>query len=130
MAERSMAYDHPAYVVPQIYSGNTTVGANGVSQKWAAFTAQRIEAVTVGPNVASTSATTPLLYKKSGTATTTTTLTALTSAATAAVRTELSTALSLAQGDQFWVAHGTDATVSLSVAVETYLTPGANVTAP
>jgi hypothetical protein len=130
MAERSMAYDHPAYVVPQIYSGNTTVGANGVSQKWAAFTAQRIEAVILGPNVASTSATTPLLYKKSGTSTTTTTLTAISSAATAAARNELSTALSLAQGDQFWVTHGTDATVSLSVAVESYLTPGANVTAP
>jgi hypothetical protein len=38
--------------------------------------------------------------------------------------------VSLAQGDQFWVTHGTDATISLSVAVEAYPTPGATIACP
>lgn len=119
---KSHGYDHPAYVAPTVYSGSTTAGANGVSQKFAAFTAQQIRCIVLGPNVASTSATQPVMYSKSGTATTTTTLSAISSAATAASVNVLATAVSQAQGDQFWIAHGTDATVSLSVAIEAYAT--------
>jgi len=80
-----LAYDHPAYTVPTIYSGVTVAGANGVTPKFAAFTAQKIMSVTLGPFVASTAAgSQPLLYTKNATTTSTTTLTVLTSAATAA----------------------------------------------
>lgn len=126
MATKSLAYDHPAYQVPLITSGLTGVGANGVSTKWAAFTAMQIKSVTMGINIASTSASQPLLYVKSGTATATTTLTALTSASVAPINNAVS--VTLAQGDHFWVTHGTDATVVLSVAAELYVTPGASLT--
>lgn len=129
MATISMSYDHPVYLTPVIFSGGSTAGANGVTTKWAAYTTMKIKSVTYAPNIASTSSTTPLLYSKSGTTTSTTTLTAVASAATAATNVALSTAVSLAQGDQFWVAHGTDATVALSVAVETVVTPGSSITA-
>ena len=130
MATKNMAYDHPAYTVPVIYSASTTVGANGISPRWAAFTAQKIMSVTLGPVVASTAAgSQPLLFSKSGTTTSTTTLTVLTSAATATINNAPTTPVTLAQGDQFWVTHGTDATAVLGVAVETLVIPGSNVTA-
>ena len=128
MATKGFAYDHPAYIVPQVYSGSTAVGASGVTTKFAAFTAMKLKGTVMAPNVASTSASQPLLYTKSGTATATTTLTALTSAATAAIVNDI-TDVTLAQGDQFWVTHGADATVSLSVAIQAELVPGADISA-
>lgn len=129
MATKSMAYDHPAYQAIVPYSSVTVAGANGVCSKFAAFTAQKIKSVTLGVYVASTAAgSQPLLYTKSGTATATTTLTALTSASTAAINNDVSN-VALAQGDQFWVTHGTDATAVLAVAIETVIVPGATVTA-
>lgn len=129
MATKNMAYDHPAYLTPYVFSGNSVVGANGVTQKFAAFTAMKIMSVTYASNTAGTSATQPLVYSKSGTATATTTPTSYGSAATAAINYAFATPISLAQGDQFWLAHGTDATISLSAAFETLVLPGANVTA-
>ena len=127
---KTFAYDNPAYLVPIVHSGSTTAGANGVSTKFGAFTAMQVRAVCVAANIASTSATQPLLYTKSGTATATATLTSVSSGVVTAYPNVLATAISLAQGDQFWLAHGTDGTVSLSVAVEAYATPGAALTAP
>ena len=129
MATRSMEYCHPAYTTPVIYSGSTTAGANGATTKFCAYTAQKIMSVTYAPNIASTSATQPVVYYKSGTTTSTATPTAVTSAAVTAVNYAFATPLSLTQGMQFWLAHGTDATVSLSVAFETLTVPGADVTA-
>jgi len=123
-----MNYDHPVYVTPVIYSGLSAAGANGVTTKWAAYTAMKIVAVISGPVAAATSASQPLLYSKSGTTTSTTTLTALTSASTATINDALATAVTLAQGDQFWYTHGTDATASNAVAVEVRVIPGSNVT--
>jgi hypothetical protein len=128
MATKNFAYDHPTYTIPYVFSGSTAVGANGVSTKFAAFTAMKIKGTVMAPNVASTSASQPVMYTKSGTATATTTLTALTSAATAAIVNDI-TDVTLAQGDQFWIAHGTDATVSLSVAIQAELIPGADISA-
>jgi len=130
MATKSLSYDHPAYITPYVFSGNTTVGANGVSQKFAAFTAMQIKACLTSPTIASTAAgSQPLLYTISGTTTATTTLTVLTSASRTTILNALATAVTLAQGDQMYVTHGTDATASLSIALECYVTPGANLTA-
>ncbi len=129
MATTSFEYSHPAYNVPYVFSAGSAAGANGVTTKFAAFTAMKIKSVTYAPNIAGTSSTTPLLYSKSGTTTSTTTLTAIASAATSATNVALATPVSLAQGDQFWVAHGTDATIALSVAIETAITPMSTVTA-
>lgn len=128
---KTLAYDDNAYQVPVVFMGQTTVGANGVTPKFAAFTAMQIRAACVTPNVASTAAgSQPLMFVKSGTATTTTTLTALTSAATTPLTNVLATAVSLVQGDQVWLTHGTDATAVMSVGVEMYVTPGAALACP
>lgn len=127
---KQLGYDHPAYITPVIMAGQTTVGANGVSPKFAAFTALQVRAVNATPNVASTSASQPLMFVKSGTATTTTTLTALTSAAITNMTNVLSTAVGLTQGDQVWMTHGTDATAVLSFAIEAYPVPGAALANP
>lgn len=127
MATKTMAYDAPAYQVPVVYSGSTTAGANGVTTKFAAFTAQKIKSVTVANQTVGTSATQPVLYYKSGTSTSTSTLSAITSAATTSKNNAVD--ITLAQGDQFWVAHGTDATIVVSAAIETYVIPGSTLTA-
>ena len=127
MATQSMAYDHSVYQQRVVLSGMSTAGANGVTTKFAAFTAMQIKSVTQGPVISSTAAgSQPLLFSKSGTTTSTTTLTVLTSGASAAINNAV--AVTLAQGDQFWYTHGTDATATVAVAVECVVTPGATVT--
>lgn len=129
MTSKSQAYDHPAYLTPYVFSGVSTAGASGVTTKFAAFTAMKIKQVVQGPVVASTAAgSQPLMYTKSGTATSTTTLTVLTSGASATIVDDI-TDVTLAQGDQFWYTHGTDATAAVAVAFETILVPGANLAA-
>jgi hypothetical protein len=129
MVQKTLAYDHPAYQVPHVFAGNTTVGANGISQKFAAFTAMQIRAVQTSPNIASTAAgSQPLMYTVSGTTTATTTLTVLTSAARTTRNDALSTPVALVAGDQVYLTHGTDATAVMSFAVECALTPGAALT--
>ena len=128
MAAASLRYDHPAYTTPVVFSGSTTAGANGVTTKFAAFTAMKIKQIVSGVNLAlpTTGASTPLLYTQSGTTTTTTTLTALTSASYAVVTDDISD-ITLAAGNAFWYTHGADATTSRSVAIEAYVIPGANL---
>lgn len=129
MAVHSMQYDHPAYTVPIPFSASSAVGANGVTNRFCAYTAMKIKSVTYAPVIATTAAgSTPLLFTKSGTATSTTTLTALTSASMAARNVAPAAAINLAQGDQFWCTHGTDATALVAFAIETLLIPGADVT--
>ena len=131
MATKSMAYDHPAYTVPMVFSGSTTAGANGVTTKFAAFTAMKIKQVVNAPNLAlvtTAAGSQPLLYTQNGTATTTTTLTVLTSGSYNTVTDDI-TDVTLAAGNAFWFTHGTDATTSRSVAIECITIPGADVAA-
>jgi hypothetical protein len=131
MATKNMAYDHPAYVTPVIYSGMSTAGANGVTTKWAAYTAQKIMSVTYTQVVLSTAAgSQPLLYYKTGTNTGTSTLTVLSSGSATAINLAIATPISLIQGDWFYFTHGTDGTATVAVAVETNVIPGSNITAP
>lgn len=130
-AAGSMSYDNPVYTTPYVFSGVSAVGANGVTTKYCAFTAMKIMTVVQGVVIATTAAgSQPLLYTKSGTATATTTLTALTSAAVTPITNILTTPVTLAKGDQFWYTHGTDATTSIAVAVETRVIPGSDITIP
>ena len=128
MTVASLRYDHPAYTTPVVFSGSTTAGANGVTTKFAAFTALKLKQIVSGVNLAlpTTGASTPLLYTQSGTTTTTTTLTALTSASYAVVTDDISD-ITLAAGNAFWYTHGADATTSRSVAIEAYVIPGSNL---
>ena len=130
MATTAMNYDHPAYTVPIAYSGLSAVGANGVTTKFCAYTAMKIKSVTYAATIATTAAgSQPLLFTRTGTTTSTSTLTVLTSASSSPINVALSTAVTLAQGDQFWCTHGTDATAAVAFAIETLLIPGADVTA-
>ena len=122
-------YDHPVYMTPVVYSGLSAVGANGVTTKFAAYTAQKILTVVNSQVIVTTAAgSQPLLFTKSGTTTATTTLTALTSASSAAVSFMLATPVTLALGDQFWCTHGTDATAAVAFSVETRVIPGSGIT--
>lgn len=127
---KALGYDHHAYLTPIIYNGVTAAGAQGVSAKFVAFTGIQIRGAVTRATTAGTSATTPNIVTISGTTTTTTALTAVTSASTAGFATTLSTALSLNQGDSFWVQNGTDATTVQSVTLEVYPTPGAVLNCP
>jgi hypothetical protein len=122
---KALGYDHQSYLAPVTFAGNTTVGANGVSQKFGAFTALQLRAIRLRPSIASTSATQPLMYSVSGTSTTTTTLSAVTSAAITVQDNLLATAISMAAGDFVYLTHGTDATATVSFGIELYVTPGA-----
>ena len=129
MVMKTQAYDHPAYLTPYVFSGMSAVGANGVTTKFAAFTAMKLKQTVMGPVIASTAAgSQPLVYTKSGTTTSTTTLTVLTSGASAAIVNDV-TDVALAQGDQFWFTHGTDATCAIAVAFECLADAGANLAA-
>lgn len=129
MATRQDGYADAAYNVPYVFSGMTAAGANGVTTKFAAFTDMKLKRTVMGPVIASTAAgSQPLLYSKSGTTTSTTTLTVLTSAASAAIVNDI-TDVTLAQGDQFWVTHGTDATCTVAVAIEAGVISGATLAA-
>lgn len=126
-----MSYDSPPYTSPYVFSAMSTVGANGVTTKFAAFTAMKIMAVIQGPVIASTAAgSQPLLFTKSGTTTATTTLTGLTSAASLAITNVIASPVELAKGDQFWYTHGTDATATVAVAIETRIIPGSDISIP
>jgi len=131
MVTKNMAYDHPAYTVPYVYSGSTTVGANGVTTKFAAFTAMKVKQVVHGPNLAlvtTAAGSQPLLYTQSGTTTATATLSVVTSAAYTVATDDISD-VTLAAGDVFWYTHGTDATTSRSASIECVAIPGAAVAA-
>jgi hypothetical protein len=124
-------YDHPAYTVPVMAAAGINVaGASAViGAKMAAYTAMKIKSVIMSPLIATTAAgSTPLLYAVSqGTATATATLTALTSGSVTPVVTCLATAISLAQGDVFWITAGTDATAVVAATFELLPNSGANV---
>lgn len=127
MTTKTQAYDHPAYLTPQVFTGSTAVGANGVTTKFAAFTAMKVKQVVHGPNLAlvtTAAGSQPLLYTQSGTTTATATLSVVTSAAYT-VATDDITDVTLAAGDVVWYTHGTDATTSRSVAIECIPVPGA-----
>ena len=128
---QSRAYDHPVYQNLVVYSGATTVGANGISPRFGVACDSKLTAVIVKPHIATTAAgSQPLLYVLSGTATATTTLTALTSASQTKIRNVLATNISLTEGDSFYITHGTDATAVCGVAVQTFPNGGASLAFP
>ena len=131
MTTKSMSYDHAAYLTPYIFSGNSAAGANGVTPKFAAFTAMKIKQVVHAPVLAlitTAAGSQPLLYTQNLNTTATTTLTVLTSASYAAIVDDI-TDVTLAAGDRFWYTHGTDAQVSQAVAFECVAIPGAAIAA-
>lgn len=126
MATKDMAYDSPLYA-GRLLVGGTLTGANGVTGKFAGHAAMVVKAVNTCVQTAGTSADQHYFYKISGTTTSTTTLHSVASAATGAAQTLTSNTLAL--GDLFYVAKGTDATLVEGCGIELQLIPGASVTA-
>lgn len=124
MAEKSMAYDHPAYLIRNLVGQHVT--GSGGAFRFAAFTDMRVKAVIAKPTTAGTSADTLTAFKLSGTTTTTQVLTTFGSAATTHTRVEGT--LTLAQGDALSIVKGTDATGVIALGVELEAIAGASVT--
>lgn len=124
MAEKSMAYDHPAYTIRNTLGAHIT--GSGGAFRFAAFTAMKLKAVALKPTTAGTSNDTVTAFLLSGTTTTTQVLTTYGSAATAGTRVEGT--FTLAQGDALSIVKGTDATGVIACGLELELVPGANVT--
>jgi hypothetical protein len=132
MATKSMGYDNPTYVAVGEDQGGAIAAGSGTSQvtKFVAFTALILKSATCRISAAGTSADTMSLVQISGTTTTTTALGTTGSGATGFVNYLIpSTAANMAQGDEYYIQKGTDATLAYAaVSVERTVTPLANVT--
>jgi DNA/RNA endonuclease YhcR with UshA esterase domain len=127
MATKSMAYDHPAYLVPIVQAGTIAAGS-GTIVKFAAFSAMIVKNYIINPIVLSTSADTITAYQiLAGGGTTNTHAFTTVGSAAAAMKSAVGT-FTLAQGDELQIKKGTDATVTYDYAVEMVMVPGANLT--
>jgi len=132
MANKSMAYDHPTYLVPQSVGG--TIGATASSQfRFASWTTMILKSVQISNIVAGTGGDTDAFVLQRvnldptlGTATTS--LAQLgTNTANFSSRNVQGT-YTFTAGELISVMKGTDGTSQYAVALELYVSPGANVT--
>lgn len=138
MAQQGMAYDHPAYRVPNFVSGQNAAGASATTCRFTAFTAmtaRAVQATVVTAGTGTGNATLNLVKVASG-GTAITTLGPLTVMSTNAagyttnVLMTAAAAAAIAAGDVVYVQHGADATSVFCVSVELYITQGASLTTP
>ena len=155
MTTKSMAYDHPAYLVRQAYCPPAQVaGASKSFDKFVAFTAAIVYSIAATAVTAGTSTYTAwngtatvtttgtgdtlTAFKLSGTSTSTYGPYAIDAAVGGVNRVQISTntgagsatadgGLTLAAGDRFWVARGTDATAVQLPVIEWAVAPNAVV---
>lgn len=133
MATKSMGYDNPAYLAVHGDQGGTIAAGSGTSAttKFVSFTAAIIKSLTARIGTASATSNDYLsLVQISGTTTTTWTGANPTgSAATGYVYSTFATNPVLAQGDEYYIQKGTDATVQYAACcAERVVQPLANVT--
>lgn len=131
MATKSMAYDHPEYVIRRNFSGVNTAGANGSSASFVAFQNTKLHAVSFKVLTAGTSAgagNAAIIRSVSGTTTTNYTTVALgTNTAGYTTRVELPSTATMLPFDNFNFVNGTDATGRFFFALEYSALPGAEV---
>lgn len=136
MAVKSMAYDHPAYRVPQTASFSVAAGSAAHGAKFVAFTTLLLKSATVVVGVAGTTtaagANTYTFNKISGTTTTSVGFSGnlgTTVAYTVGTNVVLgSGTVTLAQGEMLSATRGTDATAVAEITYEFLINPGADVT--
>jgi hypothetical protein len=131
MAARSNAYDDVAYRAPQFVSTVSTAGAATASGKWTAFTSMLLKSCTASVTTAGTSTSTAYAIKISAAATATTTIGTLTPLATGVLMKSGNFTLSgtALQGDVIAFLNASDATVVYTCGWESYVLPGADLTA-
>jgi hypothetical protein len=127
MATKSMAYDNAAYEAVLLATLGSVTGSAGVTQRFSAAVQCLLKSVQASVVTAGTSNDIQSIITLSGTTTTTTAFQTLGSGATATKN--VTTTLTLAQGDSAWLVKGTDATAVLAVGAELVLVPGATVSA-
>ena len=125
-----LSYDDGNYTHSRWFTDSTAAGANAATTRFLAVQAMQLVGAVYAPVAVSTSASQPLFYFKSGTTTTTATPTAITSAATTTHTWVPATNISLARGDVFYAAHGTDATLTLAVGFVGYAVVGGTMIVP
>jgi hypothetical protein len=130
MAVKSMAYDHPAYLVPQSVGGNIIAGV-ATQFKFACWTTMILKSVQVTSNGAGKGAAADvvLVHKISNQGTTTTSLANVgTWTAAQLLSKQALGTFTFVAGDQVAITKGTDATVTYACGLELYVSPGADVT--
>ena len=133
----TLKYDAVVYQNRDALPIAIAAGSGALSQKFCAYTAKLLKSVTLKPVVTGTSGTgdTVALYQISGTATTTySAVGSFGSAATAFQTIALGATnsppgIAVAAGDTFYIAKGTDATITYVGEFETMVQVGAAVTA-
>lgn len=137
MATKAMAYDAPAYQVPQQFQGEIAAAVSSKTARFAAFTAIALKSIVVTVVTAGGTANTIDLIRQATGGTALTTMatisnvigTSVGGVTTYATMTHAS-ASALAQGDVLYAAKGSaDGVGVYAVSVEYSLVPGANVTA-
>lgn len=132
MATRNFAYDHPAYLVPGVFSSSVLAGASALSQRFLAHANLTLKALnyttqTIGTGAATDAKT--LFIVRNGTATATLALFTTTAAIYSTSYLVPSTMGTMAKGDAAYITKGTDATEVGAVSMEWNVTPGADFTA-
>jgi hypothetical protein len=130
MATKSMAYDHPAYTVPQSVGGVIPAGVSS-QFKFMAWTTMILKSVQAQADGAGTGAANDILrlHRISNSGTTTTSLAVIGTWTAGQFHTQNWVGTyTFTKGDALALTKGTDATVKLSVGAELYVSPGADVT--
>ena len=136
MATKSMAYDHPAYLVPITVGGEIAATASAKSQRFACFTAMTLKSFQATVITAGGTAVGVSLVRQAAGGTALTTLASLASTFGTGAGGSTSNALmtstigNLAAGDVLWCEKGSaDGVGVYGVGIELVIVPGANVTA-
>ena len=136
MATKSMAYDHPAYLVPVTFGGEIGAAASAKTARFACYTAMAIKSFNASVITAGGTANTVNLIRQAAGGTALTTMASIASTigtnvggiTVNALATHAS-AGSLAQGDILWAEKGSaDGVGVYAIGVELVLVPGSTVT--
>ncbi len=136
MATKNMAYDHPAYTVPIVHTGEIAATASAKTARFAAFTAMTFKSVNATVITAGGTANVINVVRQAAGGTALTTLASISNAIGTAVGGVTTNALmtsavgNMAQGDVIWAEKGAaDGVGVYGISFEFVVVPGASITA-
>ena len=132
MATKSMAYDHPTYLVPQTVSGSVAAAASS-QFKFPCWTTTILKSVQIASVVVGTGAATDAwvlqrIQRDATLGTATTSIAQLGTNTAAMFSRNVQGTYTFTQGEFISVMKGTDGTSQYDVTLELYISPGASVT--
>ncbi len=137
---KSQAYDHAAYITPvEVSLGGNGTMASGAISRYTAFTNMILKTAVLSVGVAGTNTSTVAIIRVTAAGTATSTLASVIIGTGVVSGTSIGTAAgqyavmglgttTVLQGDVVGLLNGIDATAQLSVGIEAYIVPGANLT--